>query len=94
MRESIKHALAGLTDNLHDYTSTLTHKLITYAGTASAGYNLRGYLPEPMRDAVDVVASFPWMDFLSAVAIILLIIERSFIVWARWREYKRSKENS
>lgn len=93
MRESIRHALAGLTDNLHDYTSTITHKFITYAGATSAGYNLRGYLPDPIGRAIDAVATFPWMDFLSFIALVLLIVERSFIVWARYREHKRSKES-
>lgn len=92
MKESIKHALAGVTDNLHEYTSTLTHKFITYAGATSAGYNLRGYMPESVGHAIDKIAQFPWMDFLSFVALVLLIIERSFIVWARWREHKRAKD--
>jgi hypothetical protein len=94
MKESMKSLLNHMIDNVHDYTSTITHKMITAAGGTSAVYNLRDYLPEPVNHTINFVLAFPWMDFLSAIALILLIVERSFIVWARWREHKRaSAEN-
>jgi hypothetical protein len=89
MKESMIKLLDHMINNVHDYTSTLTHKAITAAGGTSAVYNLRSYLPDFANDAINHVANFPWMDLLSFVALLLLVVERSFIVWARWREHKR-----
>jgi len=90
MKENVKSIVDHMMINVHDYTSTLTHKAITAAGGTSAVYNLRDYLPDFANDAINHVANFPWMDLLSFVALLLLVVERSFIVWARWREHKRS----
>ena len=91
MKESIRSLISHMIDNVHDYTSTLTHKAITAAGGTSAVYNLRDYLPEPIDNAINHIAAFPWMDLLSFMALLLLVIERSFIVWARYREHKRTE---
>lgn len=91
MKESMRELLDHMISNVHDYTSTLTHKAITAAGGTSAVYNLRDYLPDPINSAITHVAAFPWMDLLSFIALLLLVVERSFIVWARIREHKRSE---
>ena len=91
MKESMKSLLAHMINNVHEYTGTLTHKAITAAGGTSAVYNLRDYFPKPVNNAIDSIASFPWVDTLSFVALLLLVIERSFIVWARIREHRRSE---
>ena len=91
MKESMKGLLEHMISNVHDYTGTLTHKAITAAGGTSAVYNLRDYFPRPVNDAIDSIASFPWIDTLSFIALLLLVIERSFIVWARIREHRRGE---
>lgn len=93
MKESMKELLEHMISNVQAYTSTLTHKAITAAGGTSAVYNLRDYLPDPVNNAINHVAAFPWMDLLSFVALVLLVVERSFIVWARIREHRRSEAN-
>jgi tRNA A37 threonylcarbamoyltransferase TsaD len=91
MKESMNQLIDHMISNVHDYTSTLTHKAITAAGGTSAVYNLRDYLPDPVNHVINHIAAFPWMDLLSFVALLLLVIERTFIVWARYREHKRSE---
>lgn len=89
MKHEIKSAINHLLEHMPDYTSTATHKIITAAGGTSAVYNIRDWLPDWMESTIDSVASFPWMNTLSAVALILLIIERTFIAWAWYRRWKR-----
>jgi len=91
MKESMKGLLDHMITNVHDYTGTLTHKAITAAGGTSAVYNLRDYLPDPINNAITHIGAFPWMDLLSFIALLLLVVERSFIVWARIREHRRSE---
>ncbi len=89
MTSNLKNLLHHLLESVPDYTTTATHKIITATGGASAVYNVRGWLPDWFSDAIDGVISFPWMGFLSAIALILLVIERAFIVWAWNRRRKR-----
>lgn len=89
MTNNLRNLVNHLLESVPEYTSTATHKMITAAGGTSAVYNARGWLPDWASDAIDSVASFPWMSTLSAVALIMLVIERAFILWAWYRRYKR-----
>jgi len=89
MTSNLKQIVNHLLESVPDYTTTATHKIITATGGASAVYNVRGWLPDWASDTIDSVASFPWMNFLSAIALFLLVIERMFILWAWYRRYKR-----
>lgn len=71
---------------ISEYSHTMLSKVVGTAGAAGAGAQLSsGWL-----DAVhDALYNFPWLNTLSAIAVILLIIERGFIVWAAYRKHKR-----
>lgn len=72
-----------------EYSHTMTSKAVTVIGGASAvsQTSFGGWV----ANAVDWFHSWPWMTTLSYVAIILLIIERGFIVWA-WNRKRRRGE--
>lgn len=78
-----------LTNAITDYSHTLTSKALAVVGGTSAvsHTSFGGWL----TDAFDWFLSFPWMTTLSYVAIILLIIERGFIVWA-WNNKRKRGE--
>lgn len=89
MKNELKQLANHLLESVPEYTSTAMHKFITVAGGSSAVYNIRDWLPKPVSGAIDTFAAFPWMNFLSMIALILLVVERSFILWAWYRRYKR-----
>lgn len=99
MRESARHLIEAMTADTGAYMQTLQHKLITYIGGTSAIYQLRDtlseYLPSwfvnPVSDLFQFLSSIPWMDFFSAIAVILLIIERFFIVSGKYRAWRRGE---
>jgi hypothetical protein len=90
MTSNLKQIVNHLLESVPEYTTTATHKIITATGGASAVYNVRDWLPEWASSSIDSLASFPWMSTLSAIALILLIVERCFIVWAWYRRIKRN----
>ena len=72
-----------------EYSQTLTSKFIAVAGGASAVSNtaVGGWLSELFQ----WWQGWAWMETLSTVAILLLIVERSFIVWAWIRKHRRGE---
>ena len=106
MRESVKHLVQTVTADTGAYMQTIQHKVLTYAGGTSALYQLRdtlhanlpSWLVDPIYFIFDILASIPWMDFLSAIAVLLLIVERFFIAIGKymdWKERRRAaKEES
>ena len=72
-----------------DYSHTMTSKAVTVVGGVSAvSHTPAGSW---IADAIAWFHAWPWMTTLSYVAIILLVIERSFIVAARISEYRRTR---
>lgn len=103
MKESLRHLIETVTSDTGAYVQTLQHKVITYVGGTSAIYQMRdtlsNWLPDwivnPVSDAFSFIAQFPFMDILSALAVILLIIERLFIIndWiSRWMIRRAEKK--
>lgn len=78
-----------LANAITDYSHTLTSKALAIVGGTSAvsHTSFGGWL----KDSMDWFISFPWMNTLSCVAIILLIVERGFIVWA-WNNRRKRGE--
>ena len=85
---NVRQLIDQMIHDLPAYLGSVQHKLVTAAGGTSAVYNVRDYLPEPVHDVIQAFASFPWVDTVSFLALLLLFIERCFIVYA-W--YKRTK---
>ena len=74
-----------------DHSQTIASKVnLVVGGTAAVSQTSIGSW---LADTVDWFMTWPWMTTLSYVAIVLLIIERSFICWAHYRKYKRDKAN-
>lgn len=70
-----------------EYSHTLTSKAVAVVGgTSAVSHTPAGSY---IAGALDWFMGWPWMETLSYIAVILLIIERGFIVWA-W--YQRSKK--
>ena len=78
-----------LASAITEYSQTATSKVIAVAGGTSAISHtaLGGWV----KDVFDWFHAWPWMETLSTVAIFLLVIERTFIVWAWWRRHKRGE---
>lgn len=72
-----------------EYSHTMTSKIVTVVGGASAVSHTAagGWISA----TVDWFQAWPWMNTLSYVAVVLLIIERGFIVWA-WNRKRRRGE--
>ena len=72
-----------------DYSHTMMSKAVTLVGGISAVSQTPagGWL----ADAIAWFHAWPWMTTLSYVAIILLIVERGFIVWAWNRKRQRGE---
>jgi hypothetical protein len=85
---NVRQLIDQMIHDLPAYLGSVQHKVVTAAGGTSAVYNVRDYLPEPVHDVIQALASFPWVDTVSFLALLLLFIERCFIVYA-W--YKRTK---
>jgi branched-subunit amino acid ABC-type transport system permease component len=82
-----------LASAITEYSHTITSKIIAVAGGTSAishtpaGSWLKGIID----NTFSFFQGWPWMEFLSYIAIILLIIERGFIVWA-WNNKRKRGE--
>jgi len=78
-----------LANAITDYSHTLTSKALAVIGGTSAisHTSIGGWF----ADAFNWLQSWPWMETLSYVAIMLLLIERGFICWAWYRRYKRGE---
>lgn len=79
----------GLANAITEYSHTITSKVLAVVGGGSAVSHtpFGGWIKESM----DWFLSFPWMTTLSYIAIILLIVERGFIVWA-WNNRRKRGE--
>lgn len=78
-----------LANAITEYSQTITSKaLAVVGGTSAISHTSFG---EWLKTPLDWFLSFPWMNTLSYVAIILLIIERGFIVWA-WNNRRKRGE--
>ena len=78
-----------LVNAITEYSHTLTSKVLAIAGgTSAVSHTPAG---SAIRDAIDWFSAWPWMETLSYIAIILLIIERAFIVWAWFQRHKRGE---
>jgi hypothetical protein len=87
------------------YMQTLQHKLITYIGGTSAVYQLRDQIvdwtpdfisnniPDWLSDLffliVHLISNFEFIEFLSGLAVLLLVIERIFINLIKYRAWRR-----
>jgi hypothetical protein len=58
------------------------------AGTSAVSHTPAGNW---FSEWFNLAMAWPWIEFLSTIAIILLIIERSFIIWA-WNNKRRRGE--
>ena len=86
---NLKQLTENMIHDLPNYLGSLQHKLVTAAGGTSAIYNVRDYLPDPVHDAFTLIQAFPWMDTISFLALLLLFVERCFIVYAWYRRTRR-----
>lgn len=73
--------ISAISEHSHTFSSKL---LAVVGGTSAVSHTPAGAW---ISDAVVWFKGWPWMETLSYVAIILLIIERSFICWV-WFEKK------
>ena len=102
MKESVKHLIETITADTGAYMQTFQHKFITYAGSTSAIYQLRerlenwlpDWLTDPVSSVFHFVASFPMMDFLSGTAVLLLVIERGFIIHGKITEHRAKRRSA
>lgn len=78
-----------LVSAITDYSHTLTSKLIAVAGGTSAISHTG--IGSCLKDAFGWFSEWPWMETLSYIAIIMLIIERGFILWA-WNNRRKRGE--
>jgi hypothetical protein len=78
-----------LANAITDYSHTLTSKALAVVGGTSAISHTR--FGDWIADTVIWFKTWPWMETLSYIAIILLLIERGFICWAWYRRYKRGE---
>lgn len=78
-----------LANAITEYSHTLTSKLVAIVGgTSAVSHTPAGSW---FSNAFNWLVDWPWMSTLSSVAVILLIIERSFIVWAHYKKHKRGE---
>jgi hypothetical protein len=86
---NLKHLTEQMIHDLPTYLGSIQHKIVTAAGGTSAVYNIRDYLPSPVHDVIQAVSEFPWVDTVSFLALLLLFIERCFILYAWYKRVKR-----
>lgn len=78
-----------LANTILEYSHTMTSKAVTViGGTSAISQTSAGSM---ISDAIEWFHAWPWMTTLSYIAIILLIVERGFIVWA-WNRKRRRGE--
>ena len=78
-----------LANAITEYSHTLTSKIVAIVGgTSAVSHTPAGGW---VADTVDWFIAWPWMETLSYIAIVLLIIERAFIVWAWNRKRQRGE---
>ena len=78
-----------LANAITEYSHTLTSKIVAIVGgTSAVSHTPAGSW---IADTVKWFTEWPWMSTLSYIAIILLIIERGFIVWAWNRKRQRGE---
>lgn len=105
MKGSVKHLIATITTDTGAYMQTIQHKFLTYAGGTSAIYQLRdtlyewlpSWIVDPIYFIFSLIAEIPWMDMLSGIAVLLLVIERFFIAIGKymdWQERRREKKKA
>lgn len=78
-----------LASAISEYSQTLTSKLLMVTGGTSA-YSQTSY-GEWLKNLISDFVTWPWMETLSYVAIIMLIIERGFILWSWYNRHKRGE---
>jgi hypothetical protein len=90
----VKHNLNELTEWLLSIQTTISHKVWTLvtgtgaaytAGSAAANAEGSGFFERML----DFFINISVMEFLSMIALIMLIIERGFILWAWNKRRKR-----
>lgn len=86
--QKLSENLNGVANSLIEYSHTLTSKVLAAVGATSAGTYITSKWYDPVYQ---FLIDWPWMGTLSFCAIVLLVIERTFIVWAWWRKYKRGE---
>lgn len=102
MKESVKHLISTITNDTAAYMQTIQHKFLTYAGGTSAIYQLRdtlhdwlpSWIVDPIYFIFEIIASVPWMDMLSAIAVLLLIVERFFIAAGKYMDWQERRKQS
>lgn len=78
-----------LANAITDYSHTLTSKaLAVVGGTSAVSHTKAG---DWFADTFNWFINWPWLETLSSVAVIMLIIERGFILWAWYNRYKRGE---
>ena len=78
-----------LANAITEYSHTMTSKaLAVVGGTSAVSHTPAGGW---IKDATDWFINWPWMSTLSYIAIMLLIVERGFIVWAWYQKHKRGE---
>lgn len=95
MSLSIKGFLVNLPEKLLSVQETIANKAYLLAGwIASGSITANGLIGADGRTYFERVEYFfvniTLMESLGLLAMILLIIERIFTVWARWREHRRN----
>lgn len=78
-----------LANAITDYSHTLTSKALAVVGGTSAVSNTR--VGDWLSDKFHWFIHWPWMETLSTVAVLMLIIERGFILWA-WNNKRKRGE--
>lgn len=76
-------------NHIYEYSHSVLSKGLAVVGGTSAATHAA---PDSwFISATNWLTAWPWMAILSYVAIVLLIIERGFIVWAWLRKHKRGE---
>lgn len=86
MPQRLSSFLNSAANGIIEYSHTAVSKAVVWFGAASATTQLStNWVDATYR----FFAEFPWLNTLSAVSLVLLIVERSFVIWANWRKNKR-----
>ena len=78
-----------LANAITEYSHTLTSKAIAVVGgTSAVSHTPAGTW---FSETFEWLVNWPWMSTLSSIAVMLLIVERAFIVWAWYNKHKRGE---